>query len=69
MKTELSHWWMTDRRAQEYFGPHYALKADVLACIISNGCLADVARKHDVSPQAVTRHAKAVRRIFASTKS
>lgn len=51
--------WLSDRRGAEYFGRAFQIRAAVLARLLSNeGSLADIAREHGVSRQAIHRHYK-----------
>jgi len=65
MKTNHLLDWLTDDRAAAYFGKSFSIRADVLALTITGtGTLADIARKHGVSRQAVQKHAAKARRIY-----
>ena len=65
MKNENLIKWLTDQRADEYFGASFALRFAVLAAVVSgNGTIAAVGRRHGVSKQAAHRHAAKARRIF-----
>jgi len=56
--------WMLDSRAQEYFGPTFRLRADVLAAIITGGNLAEIARQHGVTRGAASKNSSRAKRIF-----
>lgn len=56
--------WLTDARAAEFFGDSFALKADVLACLIQRGNLAAVARQHGVTRAATSKQARRAKSIF-----
>ena len=57
--------WLADEKSAAYFGKSFSIRADVLAQIITGaGKLADIARAHGVTKQAVQKHAKQARRIY-----
>jgi hypothetical protein len=56
--------WLNDSRSQKYFSEGFPLKLAVMACLINNGNLSDVARSHGVSRQAVSKQACRARKIF-----
>jgi len=57
--------WLTSPSAAAYFGRAFAIRADVLAHLITgDGSLAEIGRKHGVSRQAVHRHAVKARAIY-----
>jgi predicted transcriptional regulator len=65
MKNENLIQWLTAEKSAVYFGKSFAIRADVLAQILTGtGTLADIARHHGVSRQAVQKHAKQARRIY-----
>lgn len=62
--------WLTSPKAARYFGRGFLIRADVLAHLISGrGTLADIAKVHGVSRQAVHKHARKARVIFDLTTS
>ena len=57
--------WITDSRADEYFGRSFVLRFAVLAQVVfGNQTLDDVARRHGCTKQAASRHAIKARRVF-----
>lgn len=56
---------MSSAPAVKYFGAAWALKADTLAALINQSSLLDVARKHGVCNEAVYKHARIARLLFA----
>lgn len=56
--------WLSDPRTAEFFGESFALKAEVLACLIQRGNLAEVARRRRVSRSATSKQARRARTIF-----
>lgn len=61
--------WLTDARTAEFFGDSFALKADVLACLIQRGNLSDVARQHGLTRHAASKQARRAKAIFGELKS
>lgn len=60
--------WLTGDKAADYFGKSFSIRADVLAQMLTgSGSLADIARRHGVSRQAVQKHAKQAHRIYFDT--
>jgi hypothetical protein len=52
-------------RADRYFGRAWLLKSEVLQHVISGKpALCDIARRHDVSPAALSRYHRIARDIF-----
>jgi transposase-like protein len=65
MKNENLIQWLTDEKSTAFFGKSFAIRADVLAQILTgSGTLADIARRHGVSRQATQKHAKRARQIY-----
>jgi hypothetical protein len=65
MKNENLIEWLTDSRSAAFFGRSFAIRADVLAHLITgNGSQSEIGRKHKVSKQAVWKHAQKARTIF-----
>ena len=60
--------WLSDDRARAYFGPHFAVKVDVLLHVLNGtgGSLADIAREHGISRQAVRKHRQRAWRIYVA---
>lgn len=57
--------WLTDKRADHYFGKSFAFRFAVLAQVVSGiGTLTEVARQHGVSKQSASKHAIKAREIF-----
>lgn len=57
--------WLSDPRGQDYFGRTFAVRAAVLAHLLTGeGTLADVAREHGVSRQAVHRHYRRAVKVY-----
>ena len=62
--------WLAQPEVQEYFGPAFRLRFDVLAAIVKGRDLAAVAREHNVTPEAVYKRARRVKALFfRSTES
>jgi hypothetical protein len=58
--------WLTDARTAAFFGSSFALKADVLACLIRRGNLSDVARAHGVSRAAASKQGRRAKALFGN---
>jgi hypothetical protein len=57
--------WLSDKKSVAYFGKSFAIRADVLAHLITgDGSLAEIGRQHGVSRQAVQKHAVKARTIY-----
>jgi hypothetical protein len=56
--------WLTSPESKVYFGAAWALKADVLAAVITGGNLSDVAREHRVTRAAASAQAVRAKSIF-----
>ena len=62
--------WLGDDRATAYFGKSFALRADVLALVLTGqGTLADIARRRGVSRQAAHRQAVRARQVYGPPTS
>ena len=60
--------WLSDPRADDYFGKSFSFKLSILAQVrTGDGTLAAIAREHHVCKQAATRHAAKARSIFGSS--
>jgi AraC-like DNA-binding protein len=60
--------WLSDPRGEKYFGRTFAVRAAVLAHLLTGtGTLADVAREHGVSRQAVHRHFRRALAIYGAS--
>ncbi len=65
MKNDNLIQWLSDPKSAEYFGRSFAIRADVLAHLITGaGSLAEIGRTHGVSRQAVQKHAAKSRAIY-----
>jgi hypothetical protein len=58
--------WMTSDAVLSYFGRPFALKADVLATLLTGGNLSDVARKYGVTRGAVSKQGRRAKEILAT---
>jgi hypothetical protein len=58
--------WLTDARTAEFFGHAWKLKADILVCMIEGGSLAEVARQHNVTRGAASKHFRKAKSIWLS---
>ena len=57
--------WLTDPKSAAFFGRAFAVKADILAHLLTaDGTLAAIGRRHGISRQAVHRHALKARKIY-----
>ena len=57
--------WITDERAEKFFGRPFKIKAAILVHMITGeGSLADIARQNGISRQAVHEHARHAREIY-----
>jgi hypothetical protein len=56
--------WLTDARTAEFFGPSFAFRADVLACVIEGGNLSAIARQHGLTRAAASKQARRAKSIF-----
>ena len=60
----LTHW-LIDRRSTGFFGRTFAIRADVLALLLTGtGSLNEIARTHGITRQAVERHLKKAKAIY-----
>lgn len=65
MKNDNLIQWLTDEKSAAFFGRAFAIKADVLAHLLTgNGTLADIGRRRGISRQAVHKHAVKARKIY-----
>ena len=60
--------WLTNPLASAYFGRAFALKADVLAGVITGANLAEIAKRHGVTRQAATMQAIRARKMLLEGK-
>jgi hypothetical protein len=61
---------LADKRTLEFFGPGFALKADILASMIrgdGRGCLTRIAKLHSVTRSAASAQARRAQAIFGKT--
>ncbi len=59
--------WLTDEKSAAFFGRAFAVKADVLAHLLTGeGTLADIGRRRGISRQAVHNHAVKARKIYVT---
>jgi transcriptional regulator of acetoin/glycerol metabolism len=57
--------WLADKRGEAYFGRTFAVRASVLAHLLTGeGSLADVAREHGVSRQAIHKHYRRAVKVY-----
>ena len=56
---------LSDDRARRCFGRPFAIKLEILASMTTGRPLASIAQEYQVSPQAVSKLAAKVRRIYA----
>jgi len=57
--------WITDERAEQFFGRPFKIKAAILVHMITgDGSLSEIAREHGISRQAVHEHARHAREIY-----
>lgn len=56
--------WLLHPGAVQYFGKATVLKMDVLACLLTGGNLADVARRHGVTRAAASKQARAAKQAY-----
>jgi hypothetical protein len=57
--------WLTDSRSAEYFGRTFAIRADLLANLITGrGSVAEIAKEYSISLAAVYKHRKMALAIF-----
>lgn len=57
--------WLSDPRADEFFGKSFAFKFACLAHVVGGqGSFAELARRHGASRQAAHKHAVRARKVF-----
>ncbi len=63
--------WLTSPESKMYFGAAWALKADVLAAVITGKSLSAVALEHGVTNEAAYKYARRAKTLFPTyaTKS
>jgi hypothetical protein len=65
MKREKLNQWLLDENAARFLGRHVQIKIDVLALLLTGkGTLAAIARKRNVSRQAVQKHFRTACAIY-----